>query len=238
MLLLIANALHAQSPRTTYTRNLVWGIASIDYKFNSHWSVTLDNQFRYEYTDGDIFMWLVRPSVSYKFKSGITATVGSSYFSLYPNPNGLIPRPEFRHWQELGWKFESKSRIHSIHPRVRFEQRVIREYEGSGLADEFTLNSVRFRVRVDYTYKCNPLEAKGLLLFTGNEVFFLRKPDGYTGFDQNRAWAGVGYRFSKAVTVQLSYMHWYQQRNSSTFDRNNIIRIAFQFQLEKQKKSE
>jgi len=235
--ILCSIGLLAQAPRTTYKRNMVWGLASVDYKFNAHWSASLDNQFRYEYTDGDIFMWLIRPSVSYKFKSGLALTAGSAYFSLYPNPNGKVPRPEFRHWQEIGWKFESPTKTHTLYPRLRFEERVIREYAGEVLAEDFTLNCVRVRARIDYTYKFHADQPTGLLLFAGNETFFLRKPDGYTAYDQNRAWIGVGYRFSKQFTVQASYLNWYQQRTSSVFDQFHVIRLALQFQLERKPKT-
>src|SRR5688572_9335467 len=115
--------------QTVNIRHMLWGTHFGEYKFNSSLSVNLDAQFRYEYTDGDIFQWLVRPGVTFKTKSGWMFTAGPAFFSLYPNPNGPVPRPEIRPWLEAARRWQLKDK-HIVWPRLRLEQRFIREYEG------------------------------------------------------------------------------------------------------------
>ena len=220
------------------TRHMVWGTHFGEYRFNSNLSVNLDAQFRYEYTDGDIFQWLIRPGISYKLNSGWILSGGPSFFGLYPNPNGAVPRPEIRPWEELArkWQFSNK---HLVWPRIRFEQRFIREYAGSQLADEFTYHSFRIRVRCDYTYLLGEAGQEKWFFTSGNEAFFQWKADGFSSFDQNRAWAGFGYKLSPSFSVQLTYLNLVQQRNSSNLDIFHVIRpgIIYAFTQKQKEKA-
>ncbi len=232
----LSTFVQAQTPRTTSTRNAVWGAALFEYAFHPKWSASLDAQYRYEYTDGDAIAWLLRPGVSYKIKSGLMFTAGFARFKLYPNPNGREPRPEWRPWQEVGQKYILAGGKHTIYPRLRFEQRFIREYEGGGFTSNYALNSMRLRLRADYTYKFHPEAERTTFLFAGDELFFLRNPTGYTGLDQNRIWIGAGYKFNSIASVAFSYLNWYQQVNSSTYVQFHVVRIQAQFQFTRKEK--
>lgn len=225
--LVSAVAGHAQD-RVVNTRNMVWTGLLGEYKFNNSWSAWLDAQFRYEYTDGDIFQWTVRPCATWKSKKGLLLSLGASYWKLYPNPNGLPARPELRPWQEVGYKIKP-SLQHTIYPRVRIEQRFIREYAGIVLADNYTFHSFRLRLRIDYNYEVNKAGLGRWFLFAGNEFFVYQKTDGFSGFDQNRSWAGVGMRINRTHNIQLSYLYLYLQKNSSVSDQIHTARVIYQF---------
>jgi hypothetical protein len=49
----------------------------------------------------------------------------------------------------------------------------------------------------------------------------------YNQFDQNRVYAGIEQGLNKKFTIELGYLHWYQQRASGYqfFDRD-IIRLT------------
>jgi hypothetical protein len=221
----------AQENRELNTRHLFWTCLLGEYKLTSSWSAWVDAQFRYEYTDGDIFQWCVRPSATWKSKKGLLLSPGVSYWQLYPNPNGAAPRPEFRPWQEIGYKFKPNAH-HVIYPRARFEQRFIREYEGAELADNYSFHSYRLRLRIDYTYSFgSESEPSPFFLIAGNEFFVYQKTNGFSAFDQNRAWAGIGYKFNSNHNIQVSYLYLYQQRNSAGADQFHVPRILYQFAL-------
>lgn len=224
--------------RVVHTRHMAWAGLLGEYKFNDRWSAWLDAQFRHEYTDGDIFQWCLRPSATWKSKRNVLLSPGFSYWQLYPNPNGAVPRQEIRPWQEIGYKFKSGTH-HVIYPRARFEQRFIREYAGAELAHEFTFHSFRLRLRIDYTYLLGK-EGKSspFFLFAGNEFFVYQNTSGFSAFDQNRAWAGVGYKFNADHSVQLSYLYLYQQRNSAVADQFHVARVIYQFMFASKPKEE
>lgn len=227
----------AAQDRVTYTRNLVWTGLLGEYKFNDSWSAWLDAQFRYEYTDGDIFQWCVRPCATWKGKNNLLLSPGISYWQLYPNPNGNTPRPEIRPWQEIGYKFKPTVQ-HVIYPRARFEQRFIKENSGAELADKYTFNSFRLRLRVDYTFEIKKEQLGRWFLFAGNELFLYQKPDGFSAFDQNRTWAGVGFRFNRNHNIQFSYLYLYQQQTSTISTQFHVPRVIYQFTLASKPKEE
>lgn len=214
------------------TRNLAWGISQTEYKFNQHYSANLDLQLRYEYTDGDMFQWLIRPGVTYTTTSGWQFVLGCARFQLYPNPNGVVPRPEWRPWQEVARKWKIGAH-HILYPKIRFEERYIKGYDDDGLADHFSHFSDRIRIRLDYKYQLGENGAGHFFLFAGDELFFQRYDNGFSNFDQNRSWLGLGYKVNKTVTVQASYLNLYQQRNSSTIDQFHVVRLALQLSFER-----
>ena len=151
-------------------------------------------------------------------------TVGGAYFLLYPNPNDRPARPEWRPWQEVSRKF--KTRAGMFWPRIRTEQRFIREYDGEDLQQGFSYNAFRVRLRCDWTLPLGETADKGIYLAAGNEFFFGVKPGGFVAFDQNRASAGVGYRFNPAFAVQLQYLNLFQQLNNTRFELHHTARLT------------
>lgn len=232
-LLVLAGIVCKAQPAVT-TRHMLWGTFFGEYKFTPSWSVTLDAQHRYEYTDGDIFQWMIRPGLTWKSAGNYMFTAGIAYVSLYPDPNGPAPRGEIRPWQEVARKWQWNK--HTLWPRVRTEQRFIREYEGSALSDAYTYHSFRVRVRCDYTYLPGPSGEEKWFLTGGSETFFQWKAGGFSSFDQQRTWAGAGYKITPALAVQLTYLNLIQQRNASAIDVMHIIRPGIVYTLKRTEK--
>lgn len=231
VILLVTTSLSAQTPRTVSTRNLFWGAVSLNWKFNPKWSLVSDALFRYEYTDGDIFQSGIRSGISYKTSNGIQLTAGGVFFLHYPDPNGKVPRPEIRGWEEIGRKFDFG--IHqTFFPRIRLEQRYFEEYNGDQPADRFTFNSWRLRLRAEYSFSFAHRDSSGWSLVAGDELMFHRKPDGFTSMDQNRVWGGFAYKFNHHVAIQTTYIHIFQQRNSTLFDQLHVLRLTLQFSIQ------
>jgi hypothetical protein len=226
--MLAATAGRAQSPQVE-TRYQAWAGLLEQITFSEKWNVTLDVQGRYEYTDGDWYVFLARPGVTYSPSGKFMFTAGAAYFLLFPNPNGRPARPEWRPWQEVSRKY--KTGAGTFWPRIRTEQRFIREYDGEALQESFTYNAFRVRLRCDWTLPLGETADKGFYLAAGNEIFFGVKPGGFSAFDQNRASAGAGYRFSPTFAVQLQYLNFFQQFTSSRFELHHTARVTILHEL-------
>jgi hypothetical protein len=225
---------HAQSSRQVVKRDLVWGGVFAEYKFLPVLSASLDVQGRYEYTDGDWYQWLVRVGVWDKTKKGFIFGLGAARFSLYPNPNGKVPRPEWRPWEEAGYKFRFGH--HTIYPRFRFEQRFIREYVNSDLADNFSFSAFRERFRIDYTYSFHPEKTNGFSIVENQEILIATKKTGFSALDAARFSLGIGYLINKSISLQLVYLCQLQQKDSEHFERQDIARFTLQLQFAKREK--
>lgn len=208
-------------------RNLLWLSANVNYQFRKQWTSVNDLQFRLEYSDGDLYQLAARSGITYKTGSGYQFTAGGAFFLHYPNPNGRVPRQEFRTWEEVSKKWEFGIH-HSLYPRIRLEQRFFREYDGDVLADQFGFSSWRLRLRAEYAYSIGKENPRWSLI-VGDEFMIQRKANGFTAMDQQRAWAGIAYKFSKLLSVQMIYLNVIQQRNSDLYDQLHVIRATIQF---------
>ncbi len=230
---------NAQSSPQVTTRYLAWGGVFTQYNFSPHLNIHLDVQARNEFTDGDWFNWLIRTGVMYSTKKDLRLSAGIAYFKLYPNPNTMPPRPEWRAWQEIGKRYV-KNR-HVFYPRFRFEQRIIKEYAENDLEHnldkKFSFSVFRWRFRLDYTYDFNPAGEKSVQLLAGYEYLFNTKLNGKSYFDQNRVTAGIGYRLNENITLQLMYLNLFLRRGNNVFEQHHIARFTFVVQVAKKSKS-
>lgn len=232
---LIATSAYAQ--RTVSTRNLFWGATVFNYQFNERYSIVSDAVFRFELQNGDIFQAGIRSGLQYTTSKAFQWTAGGYLLLHYPNPNGIQARPEIRVWQDFGRKFEAGIH-HVLFPRIRFEQRIFKEYSGVNLADEFTFHSLRLRLRVEYFYLLGETGNQRWTFLAGEEFMFHRKENGFTSQDQNRIWAGLAYKFNPIFTAQLTYLYINQQRTSTIFDQFHVIRLVLQFTVKKRQEND
>lgn len=232
-LILTGSFIRAQSPRQVTTRYLAWGGLLEQFTFSDRLNASFDNQYRYEYTDNDWFVMIFRPGLTYVTKNKILLTGGGGYILLYPNPNDKPARREWRAWEEIGKKFKTKGG--TFFPRIRYEQRFIREYNGTALQDDFSFNSHRFRLRCDWTLPLKSAD-KGIFLIAGNEYFYAIKPNGFAAFDQNRAYAGGGYRFSKTFALQVQYLNLYVRTGVSKYEMHHTARLTVLHEFDFRKK--
>lgn len=230
--MIITTFLSAQTSRTVNTRNLFWGSVTLNYKLNEKWAIVSDALFRIEVPDGDIFQTGMRAGAMYTTSNKWQWAGGGVYFQHYPNPNGKVPRPELRGWQECGRRFNFGIH-HTVFPRVRFEQRFIKEYEDDELAEHTTFHSWRLRLRCEYSYAIGAEGEQKWSIVVGDEFMFFRSGTGLSGMDQNRVRGGFAYKFSEAFTLQTTYIHILQQRSSALYDQYHVLRLTLQFSLQR-----
>jgi hypothetical protein len=110
-------------------------------------------------------------------------------------------------WQQFLWT--GKTFLGKFTSRSRFEERFLNQPDVA----------YRFRQQFKLSY---PLDfAPGFRLVGSDEYFVNLNTTGMidSGFDQNRAFAGIGYHFDEHIEVEIGYMNQYIRR----VDREDLM---------------
>jgi hypothetical protein len=126
-----------------------------------------------------------------------------------------------------------------ISHRFRLEERFVptAELNNHEVVKSGTLYSTRLRyfIRAIIPFSCQQPFTKGMFGALQNELFLtVTNKENVNGqvFDQNRAYAAIGYRFSKKLDLEMGYMSQYVARrpliggNFNNDVSNNIIQLA------------
>lgn len=155
---------------------------------------------------------------------GITFSQQSPQFA---DATSNLSVPEFRTFQEVTSTINFSKRVFLNH-RFRLDERFIRKNNGTNLLEGSDFN-FRFRFRPQLNIILSKLESKTptnlkisdeLMVNFGGEILF-------NHFDQNRVYVAIEKGLSKNFSLEMGYLHWYQQRASGKdfFDRN-ILRLT------------
>ncbi len=251
-LLLVGQKAHSQSPRVFYDISNGWTDLNISGKIAGKFSWQIENHHRRvdehgEYnpstTTGNPYhnlnQHIFRPYIHYQVNSGLRLSLmplgwmGSNRFangkaSAYFSEYRVAPQAIFT--QNLGrFRFDS---------RLRYEFRWIGKNEDVKNHSGFyggDFSTVTKRGRFRYQFKttvplnASKMEDKTLYAQAFNELFVNtgEKVANINLLDQNRVLIGLGYRFSKFVSLEAGFMRQsvYRFNNSekNNVDRNNII---------------
>lgn len=129
--------------------------------------------------------------------------------------------------------YKSKLGLLGIEHRIRGEARFYQRLSPKNELDEgFFFRGFRYRYRLQVNL---PL-AKSLQLKLSNELMAMS--GGTTGgltFDQNRVYGDFAYAISPQLTLELGYIHLFQQTGQDLFLRQDILRLNLRHQLKKWK---
>jgi hypothetical protein len=188
------------------------------------WSTLSDVQFRTKNWYQHFSQALVRTGLNYKLTEKVNVTAGLAHFRFFINDK--TTRGEWRPWQEIELRQQfSKLRLSQ---RLRIEQRFNQQVENSEPINNYQFNH-RFRYRIDIRFPLTKTVegSKALFVLIGNEVIInAGKSITYNYFDQNRLYTGLNYAATKNITIQLQYMHlWQQLTKKNSFLSANVIRF-------------
>lgn len=155
---------------------------------------------------------ITHDAIGYRFDENHSVHVGYAFQHAIA-PLAKVPTNENRAWEQ--YTFATPTPLGNLQLRSRLEQRTVNI--GAGV-------SVRFREMVKLSY---PLDEKWSL--TGfNEYFVnLNTVDWglVPGFDQNRVFVGVSYKFDATIRTEIGYMNQYINRDL-TYDRDfNLVSL-------------
>ncbi|WP_299891531.1 DUF2490 domain-containing protein [uncultured Lacinutrix sp.] len=190
-----------------------WLIYIGSKKLNNKWNIHNEVQYRNYDAIGDLEQLLLRTGIGYNLTENNNNILFGYGYILSENyvgdSNEKVSVNEHRIFQQ----FTTKQKIGKIglSHRYRFEQRFVED---------------DFKMRLRYFLGLNiPLQYKEdgknpLYLSAYNEIFLNTES---SVFDRNRLYGGLGYKFSKALRVELGYMNQFFENSG----RDQINVIAF-----------
>ncbi len=149
---------------------------------------------------------ITHDAIGYRFDEHHSVHLGYA-FQYARAPLAKVPTNENRAWQQ--YTFATPTPIGNLQLRSRLEQRTVNIDTGT---------SIRFRQMVKLGY---PLDAHWSLI--GWDEFFANANSvnwgPIAGFDQNRVFVGVGYKFDATFRSEIGYMNQYINRDLN-YDRD------------------
>lgn len=190
----------------------------------SRWGVHLEGQWRRHDVLTRWQQLLLRPGVNYEVNSVLMLTAGYGYIRSYPYgdfPAASAATPEHRIWQQAWLRYRTGNVRWTT--RLRFENRFLGSRNQATGETDYRFEN-RFRgwqqIRV-------PLA--GPLYFTAyDEIWFYVKPYvSSSAFDQNRAYAAVGFDLNPAWRFEAGYMNQaILQRSGAVLESNHTLMMS------------
>lgn len=208
-----------------------WLMFFSDARVSDHLSVHTEFQLRRAEVFNKPMQEFARVGLNYHLDDQVMLTAGYAYAAAHPY--GDFPAaevfPEHRGYQQVLLKSNYGPVL--VTHRYRQEQRWIRR----PLESSFTYtNRTRYQLRAVLPLsggRMESLQPRTLYLAVYDEPFVnFGKNVGRNVFDQNRAYAGLGYQFTKATSVDIGYMHQIvAQGNGVVFEQNHTLMFGLNF---------
>ena len=170
--------------------------------------IWLEGQSRYDGDFGHWYQGMARVALGYSLSE--RATIWAGYTWL---PTENINKP-FVSQQDVwpGFRYVLPTSLGTFSFRTLIESNFLQD------------NNIRVRPRQMIRFM-HPMASEPRLNLIAWDEFFVRLNDtpygGQSGFDQNRAFAGLGWSFNKNVRTELGYMNQYLDDGNHT---NNTMR--------------
>ncbi|MCC3244405.1 DUF2490 domain-containing protein [Methylocystis sp. WRRC1] len=173
----------------------ITNLGSLDPKLDK-WRWWLEGQGRFRDDAGALDQSLARTAIGYQLTDRASIWLGYAHVGNYPRPQARIQH-EHRIWQQL--LLTDKPSFGDLMSRTRLEQRFIQN-----------VDPVEWRLREFVRFSRPIVEGSAFSFVVWDEVFVRLNsttPGTRFGFDQNRAFAGIGYTFSKQARVEVGYIN-------------------------------
>ena len=212
-------------------QNLYWMRYYNQLSFNQRWIWHNELDDRRFFKNNQQQHLILHSRLYYKISKSLELAAGFTY-SLqgpqHPEHSSALTVPENRIVQELNHTHPLNHRFSLVH-RFRIDERFIHKNNGQELIPGYDFN-FRFRYRLGIHYGLDKDQTMHpTILKLSDEVMINAGPHiVYNTFDQNRISFSAEHQFSPAISVELGYMHWYQQRSSGyQFYSRDILRFTF-----------
>ena len=215
---LMATAFHSPLIAASLDQQSGWAAWSNSIKLSDRWSLISDVQLRSNDGWERPRNFIGRAGASYALTPTLSLAAGYAYIDTYTPDSPTLT--ENRTWQQL--LLVQKIGGNPLTHRLRLEQRFIERATGGDVYSDRLRYFARLQV---------PLQASGSKPFSHgyyaafqNEVLLhLSGRSDLNGqlFDQNRAYAGIGFRISPRADVEVGYLN--QHLNGRTRDTDNHV---------------
>jgi Protein of unknown function (DUF2490) len=223
---MLPNTAFAQTERIKDHNTNGWYMYFGDHKFAEKWGVHAEVQLRRHNTIKDPQQLLIRTGINYDLTPSAMFTLGYGFIETHPYGDypAAATFPEQRLYQQLQLK-GNLSRLGLAH-RYRLEQRWIKQPDAT---DYTYLNRARYMLKATLPLAGTSLEPKEFFLAAYDEVFVgFGENVKQNIFDQNRAYAALGYKISKTASLELGYLNQIVQKsNGVVFEHNHTLQVSF-----------
>ncbi len=202
-LLIGISDVRAQSSFRKNTSNQnAWVMYFGNHKFSERWGWHAEAQFRRHDFLSESQQLLLRTGIEYYSPNGNRFTGGYAFVRTHPYGEFAVPQafPEHRIWQQF-LTSQTFGKFKLAH-RYRLEQRFI------GNATTGEMKDGRYENRFRYMIKATYGISDALFLAAYEEIFVnFGKEVGFNLFDQNRAYAALGFTVSPTLKIELGYLY-------------------------------
>ncbi len=198
----------------------------LSHKFGLGFDFQLRSADKFDYVKAFVF----RPSINYFINEELSATAGFGHFINNQKINGHV---NSKSQEEMVWEqFAINSKIHfiTLTNRFRLEQRFI-ERANHAVFSERLRYALQLQIPL-YQPKGEETD-KGFFLYFQNEVFLhLQNKDQLNNhtFDQNRAYAALGYKFSPKLDLETGYLNQISE-NKTNYTFNHVVQVTLRTHL-------
>lgn len=202
-----------------------WGAWFHSQRFSKHWGVLFDAQFRSANHFNYLRNPLLRPAVNYYFDKNKQLAVGYLFTGTHRKTE---VENIFRVEQRIFEQFIVTHKIgtgNTLQHRFRLEQRFV---NSQGNQSKYFAQRLRYFARGIIPFKKDSVFTKGAFVGLQNEVFVnVQNQTRLNGqfFDQNRAYAAVGYRLNKRVDLETGYLNQYINQ-AEGYTLNHVLQLA------------
>lgn len=222
---LISSPLFSQSSSTVVNQPAEWSAVTTSIKLSKKIAVYADAHLRY-IENFQPMQNQLRIGAEYLISGKLSVMpVGFVYVRnfIYGKQPTRFENNERRIFQQVIYKHASGR--FAFNHRFRIEERFIQFHSVDGSDEGFTNQQVRLRYRGTVTYPLNSTAIKAGTLFAAvyDEIFISRGSKvTYEKPDQNRFFAGLGYQFTKDISLQTGFFYQILIKSNGAQQENNI----------------
>lgn len=199
-------------------------------KFTDKWGMNHDIQFRAGNNWSSNSSLLIRPGINYYVNGHQTAALGyAATLATHELAAGARRLTEHRIWQQ--YIITGTMWGVPIQHRFRLEQRFLKRSDETAFTQRaryFIRSVIQLRSASDQPFR------RGMFTSLQNELFFnIHNQKAINGkwFDQNRAYASVGFRFSEKCDLETGYLNQFLIRNAAPNSMIHSWQIAIYSRL-------
>jgi hypothetical protein len=196
----------------------IMGPLRFDKEEGSRWRYIFDSPNRFGDDASKYSQGIWRAGLGYIFNAQWSAWAGYGY-SHTDVPYTGTPFGEHRTFQQLLWTRRISD--FSFSSRFRLEERFPETGDDVGL---------RFRHQFRVSHPLG--DQTSLIWVVWDELFLNLNQTDYgamTGVDQNRAFAGIGWRWSETVRSEAGYLHHFNRRPGRENRVNHVLALSLAF---------
>jgi hypothetical protein len=186
-----------------------WSVAFANHDYDGNWSNSLQLETRFSDNKNGLKEVIFKPSGYYRFNPTAQLGFGYKYQFKRDNPD------EQDLWQEFHYRTPVGK--YGINHQFRLEQRFIDNIDGM-------IPRVRYLIHTSI-----PLGAHRYIALSEAVRFNLTdKGEGpVDGFEQNRIYAGVGFRANRRLKLEVGYLWQYERQRIGPNESNHVLRMQF-----------